>query len=91
MKKINPDKVYLHVRVGSSPFPIERENLTYWHLFFTSPNIYKNLKLTKDKIRLLEFNDKNKNIILEHPFFLKKQKYNNESVLFSGLKMFELY
>ena len=93
MKKINPEKVFLHLRIGKSPFPIEKDNLTYWHLFFTSPNnrVYKSIDIIKEKIKLHEFPEKKtKKDLFENPLFIKKQVYENGSVLFSNLKIFDI-
>jgi len=90
MKKINPEKVFLHLRFGKSPFPIEKNNLTYWHLFFTNPNnkIYKSIELKKEKIKLFEFLETGFECeSINNPLFLKKQSYDKNSILFSGLKM----
>jgi len=93
MKKINYEKVFLHLKIGKSPFPVEKNNLTYWHLFFNSPNnrIYKSIELKKEKIKLFEFPEENsKKDLFDNPLFIKKQVYDKNSVLFSGLKMTDI-
>lgn len=93
MKKINHEKVFLHVRFGKSPFPIEKNNLTYWHLFFTNPNnrIYKSIELKKEKIKLFEFPEtKSRKDFSENPLFMKKNVYDKNSILFSGLKIIDI-
>lgn len=90
LKKIDPKKVYLHLRIGKSPFEITVDNLMYWNLYFTSPNnkIFKAIDLDVNKIKIIQ-SEKNeilstKNI--KHPFFNNKQVYDDNSVLFSYYK-----
>ena len=91
VKKINPKKVHLHIRIGHSPHEIHIENLTYWHLFFTSPNnkLFKNITLQKEKISLITdppiSNKKLKIYDIQNPLFLDKQVYSENCVMFTGL------
>jgi len=94
MKKINPDKIYLHLRIGTSPYPVESENKKYWHLFFTSPQnkIYKSIELEDYKIKIHDFPNIGKINIenIKNPLFLKRQIYDKNSILFSSLKIYDL-
>ena len=98
-KKIDSNKVYLHLRIGKSPFEIPIENPTYWNLFFTNPNnkIYKNIELVKNKIKIQGLQNpqqsNNKEIKIQdlrNPLFLNKQIYDESSVLFSFLDISKL-
>lgn len=94
MKKVNPEKVYLHLKYCKSPHPAEKKNLTFWYLFFNSPSnrIFKSIELKQEKIKLIEFPEaKSKKDIFYNPLFLKKQVYDNNCVLFSSIKMFDIY
>jgi hypothetical protein len=92
IKKINPDKVYLHVKFGSSPYSIPLTNPTYWNLYFNTPNnkLYKSLTITPERIKIIEnTNDINYKIKkvseITCPLFDKRQVYNETSILFSGI------
>jgi hypothetical protein len=105
-KKINPKDVYLHIRIGNSPFSPTLDNLSYWNLYFTSPNnkVYKSIQINPNKIKIIggnhqndkndrnDKNDKNKLDIkdVKNPFFYSKEIYNDSSVLFSSLDIFNL-
>ena len=90
-KKIDPKKVYLHLRFGNSPYEIIVDNLMYWNLYFTNPNnkIFKSFDLDVSKIKIIQ-NEKNETLNIKdikHPFFCNKQIYDNNSVLFSHIKL----
>jgi hypothetical protein len=57
MKEISSNKVYLHIRTGSTPFPIPEDHLESFHLHFPSQNnkIYKllNNQIDPKKIHLI--------------------------------------
>lgn len=93
-KKINPKDVYLHIRIGNSPFSPTLDNLSYWNLYFTSPNnkVYKSIQINPNKIKIINEIDKNKLDIkdVKNPFFFNKEIYNDNSVLFSFLNIFNL-
>ena len=61
LKEIDPEKVYLHILTGLTPFPVPNEHLDSHHLYFPSANnkVYKLLgnKIDKDKIRLFVVKD----------------------------------
>tara|TARA_R110001599_G_scaffold91574_1_gene240564 strand:- start:2953 stop:3456 length:504 start_codon:yes stop_codon:yes gene_type:complete len=95
MKKINPEKVHLHLRYGTSPYPVEKENLAYWNLFFTAPNnkIYTNIKLDPAKIKVFDFEKVETKFNIQDvnvPLFETRQAYNTNSVLFTSLKIKDL-
>jgi len=90
IKKIT--KVYFHLKVGNSPYPISLNNPTYWNYFFSSPNnkIYNSLTLDEKKIKIINNSEnfekkcKIKSIMDIHcPLFDKRQTYNSTCVLFS--------
>ena len=94
IKKINPDKVYLHIRVGSTKFEVPTDNLAYWHLYFTSPSnkLYKSLdKIKEERIKLVDMREKDERKVriedISNPLFNKYQKYNEHSIMFSGIKV----
>lgn len=94
MKKISFDHVYLHLKIGKSPYPLPLDNPSYWYHFFNSPNnkVFQSLTLNKDMIRIIQedYQKDSQNKIdisdIDHPFFLKRQAYDKNSVLFTGLK-----
>lgn len=97
IKKIN--KIYLHLKYGTSPYPVPLNNPTYWNLFFSSPNnkIYKSMSLDEKRIKIMENNTENATYNTTHnakskiksvndiicPLFDKRQIYNPTCVLFS--------
>jgi len=93
-KKIDSKKVYLHLRICNSPFEPAIDNLSYWNLYFTSPNnkIYKSFEINPNKIKII-YGCKTENLNIrqvKNPFFYKKEIYNDNSVLFSSLDIFNL-
>ena len=98
IKKIVPNKVYMHIKLGSSAYSVPLDNLTYWNLFFSSPNnkIFNSLTIVPEKIKIVELGDnitvngnkrgKIKNIEdIVCPLFNKRQVYNSTCVLFSDV------
>ena len=73
-KKIDAKKVYLHLRIGKSPFEIPLDNISYWNLYFTSPKNNLCKIVDKNKIKVIKF-DKTENLNIKdikHPFFYNK-------------------
>ena len=94
IKKINPDKVYLHVRVGTSPSVVQVSHLNHWHLYTTSPNnrFFKSIEFNVGRVKV--FNEgfregvaKVKLGEVKNPLFLTRQSYNENCVMFSGINI----
>jgi len=66
IKHINSEKVYLHIRTGSTPFPVPEDHLESYHLYFPSASnkIYKllNNQIDPEKIKVVTHNDESYNI-----------------------------
>lgn len=94
IKKIKFENVFLHLKIGETPYNVETNNKTYWNLFFNSPSnkLFKSIILEDSKIKVFNF-DKTKKININdvnNPLFLKKQVYDKNCVLFTGIKMFDI-
>jgi hypothetical protein len=97
IKEIDPKQVHLHLRLGNSPFSLPKDKLNYWNLHFTSlkNRLYKEIEneLKTKKIEIIVPNEslkRNKipNILnVFNPLFLKKQIYDDNSVMFSDLNI----
>jgi hypothetical protein len=102
LKKINPEKVYLHVRVGSSPSVVQVSHLHHWHLYTTSPNnrFFKSIEFNVERVTIVNEGVKDgvvgnvgnggKKVKVEdikNPLFFGKQAYNDSCVMFSGINI----
>lgn len=91
IKKINPEKVYLHIRVGVSPSPIQVSHLHHWHLYVTSPNnvFFKSIAFNVDRVKVFNEGFKEGGKIkvkdIKNPLFFSKNMYNDSCVMFSGI------
>ena len=105
IKRINSEKVYLHLRFGNSPSPIQTTHLNHWHLYVTSPNnkFFKSIDFNEKRIKCFQeggnsagsvsvkiAGDKSKIFSIKNPMFHDKQVYNDHSVMFSSLNTFML-
>ena len=94
--KIDPKKVYLHVKIGNSPHPISKQNVNYWNIYFSSPQnkIYNTIssKLNLQNISFIntkENSNINNLLELNYPTFSSKQIYGNnmDQIIFSDLNI----
>lgn len=96
-KSVDPTKVYLHFKFGSTPFQFSSENKDYWNLFFSSLDnkIYNSIvsDLTSKRIRMMKLKDgiSHKKSLspanVSHPLFSSKQVYGlqMDQVILSGI------
>ena len=95
IKKINPEKVYLHIRVGSSPSPVQVSHLHHWHLYTTSPNnrFFKSIDFNVERVKVFNEGIKAdgfrgvKISDVRNPLFYGRNTYNENCVMFSGINI----
>ena len=95
IKKINPEKVYLHVRIGTSPSAVQVSHLHHWHLYTTSPNnrFFKSIEFDVGRVKVFNEGFKAEGFRgvklsdVKNPLFLTRSVYNENCVMFSGINV----
>lgn len=101
IKKIDPNSVFLHVKISKHSTVIPKINPVYFNFYFSSPRdkIYEKLiesgSLKAEKIKIIDRSSRvigKKSLIekidlLQCPIFSNKDMYSEDSAIFSGLNL----